>query len=245
MRHHSLRSIVLVPARAEALAHAMASGASAVAADLTAGEDPLEHRRAAVAAWLSRPGAQAPRPALHVQVHGLRDVECEGDLDALFPHPPDGIMLPQCGSGEDLQRLGVKLGVREAEHGRPEGAVGIAAMAAGTAADVLALPTLADATPRLRGLLWDSEALMRSLGLLPADRDRAEPAPLAHARALMILVARAAGIGAFDVLHEIDDDGLARRCAENRRHGFSGALTRVPRQVPIIEAAYGGAVRTP
>ncbi len=244
------RSVLLVAACPAELARAIASAASAIVADLTLDAGSPDQRRASVAAWLGEQRTRDARPRLFVGVHDIESGSLEADIEALFPDVPDGLLLQGCRSGQDVQRLGVELAVREAEHDLADGRVGVLAVAACTAAAVLALNTLVAASPRLQGLIWDGDALAADLGLPLHDPTGKKPAPMAYARALTLLVAKAAGVPALEGTPHEADEAAIRIYAEGRRDGFAGALTRHVRQVPLIDAEYArprdvSTVRTP
>ena len=145
---------------------------------------------------------------------------------------PDGIAAP-VESGLDLARLGNRFAVHEAEAGLPHGATRILALI-GSAAGVIGLSRLAGASPRLSGLAWDAEALARDLGLA-AGASGAWPAPIAQARASLVLAARAAGVPAFDAACR-DPADLAGAFDAARRDGFAGLVFRDPAQAAAVAA---------
>ena len=169
-------------------------------------------------------GADAPRIAA---LGPLRDGRVERDLDAVLPARPDAVLLRGAVGGRDVQHLGAKLAVREAELGLPAGRIGILAAGADTPAGVLALAGLAGASPRLRALVWEGGRLSRALGLSdPAA------APLLQARDLLVIAAAAAGVPAL-VLPE-PGRALAETCAAAARDGFAGMVARDPDEVAVI-----------
>jgi citrate lyase subunit beta/citryl-CoA lyase len=124
--------------------------------------------------------------------------------------------------------------VHEAEHGLEDGATRILAVAAESAAAVLALPSLPGASPRLSALAFDPRSLAADLGADPASET------VRHAKSLLVLAARAAGIAAIEDPSSSpnDRDKFATTCVAARRDGFSARLTRDPGEVPIINAAF-------
>src|SRR5580700_6403237 len=112
-----MRSLLFVPGDSEKkLTKALESGADALILDL---EDSVAlaakpRARTAVAAFIGARRGRAPRPRLYVRVNPLDGGLIEADLDVVMAAGPDGIMLPKSLGGADVQRLGVKLAVREA-----------------------------------------------------------------------------------------------------------------------------------
>lgn len=125
-----------------------------------------------------------------------------------------------------------------------------------TARGVMDAATIAPAT---RGLIAGTNDLRASLAIPPGS----SRAGLSYALQRVVLVARAAGIAAFDgVYNKLDaDDGLAAECAEGRAFGFDGKSVIHPLQIEtvnrifspseseieaaqrLVEAASGGAER--
>ena len=87
----------------------------------------------------------------------------DDDLDAAMAATPDEIVLP-VRNGADVQHLGVKLAVREAELGLADGATRIIALVAGPGA-VFQLGSFVSASPRLAALAFDARAFATSLGI--------------------------------------------------------------------------------
>lgn len=242
------RSLLVAPAHEPAaLAAALASGADAVILDLAAAptQQARIDGRATVARLLA--GERAGKPSLLVGLGRLETPEVEADLDALAPHRPDAVVLAGAQGGEDVQRLGVKLAVREAEAGLGDGAIAVLALAAGSARAALRLSTYTEASRRLMGLAWSADALAADLGaqtLVGAFcADGRLTSPMRLARDLTLLAAVAAGAPAFDAAFPDpqDAEGLRRACARARRDGFAGKLAIHPDQVAVINAAFARA----
>jgi citrate lyase subunit beta/citryl-CoA lyase len=189
-----MRALLLVdPLDQTALAAAADSGADGLVLDLEGAADARAARTGARTFIASRtPSAVARR--LYARVHALDDPELEADLDALVAVAPDGFVLPRAVCGADVQILGAKIAVREAECGAPDGAIHILAEAATSAASIFELSSFAGASRRLSGLLWSEDRLAASLGCA-ADADFE---PMRVARSLVLFAAAAASIPAFE-----------------------------------------------
>jgi citrate lyase subunit beta/citryl-CoA lyase len=202
-----MRSIFLVPAgNAAALEQALASDAEAVAIDLVASGASQPAEMLAIL----RGGAKKALARIHPLTSGLADA----DLDAVMPHAPYGIILPHARGGRDVQHLGAKLAVREAENALEDGVTKILASAADLPEAIFELGSMARATRRLIGLLWDAAALAGSLGVTE------ESGVLDHARAQLIFAAAASGAPALIAETDANPEALALAA----RDGFSGAL---------------------
>lgn len=184
--------------------------------------------RAFIEAARGRPGA----PKIFVQVAPARSEIVDADLDALIGAGPEGVFLEACEGRADVQRLAVKLAVREAEAGIAEGATSIVALAAQTPAAVFGLGGYAGASPRLAALAFDAPPIA------PATMG-AEAPGRTTARALLVFGAAAAGVPALDIAPEGAGAALAAACAAARRDGFSGMMARAPEQIGAIEDAFG------
>lgn len=227
-----MRSLLLVPGdRTRELDASLASGADALIIDLTVGPQ----ARQISAGWLA--GLERTRsPLLYVKVHDLASGLTDADLDAIMPagpHGPHGIVLPRTVGAADVQQLGVKLGLREAEHGLADGATRILAVAADSARGLLAIGSVPGASPRLAGIAWDVVALAGDLRVVSAwDEDGRWTAPFMQARGMTVIAAVAAGMPAIDCVGA-DEEYAVTRC-----DGFAGRITRDPRHLALINAAF-------
>ena len=239
-----MRSLLFVPGDSDKkLAKALESGADALILDL---EDSVAlaakpQARATVAAFLSAARARAVRPRLYVRVNPLDGGLTEADLDGILPSAPDGIMLPKSLNGADVQHLGAKLAVREAENGFPDGATRILAIATESARALFGLASYAGASPRLEGIAWGAEDLSADLGAetnkLP---DGAYCGPYRLARELTLFAAVAAEVAPIDTVfvNLRDEAGLRAECLAARRDGFTAKMAIHPAQVAVINAVF-------
>jgi citrate lyase subunit beta/citryl-CoA lyase len=227
-----MRSILVIPALRSAVPAALASEADAIAIDLADGGDRQDARRAAIE-MLER--AQESGKTALVMIRSLASGLADADLDAVMPASPHAIILPDAIGGRDVQHLGAKLAVREAENDLADGSTGILALAADSPAAIFELGSLARATRRLIGVGRDERRLAEKLGLAVAGGERAEP--LRVARGLAILAAAAAAAPAFDSAEPGDGELFAQACARAARDGFSGKFALTPDQARAINAA--------
>jgi citrate lyase subunit beta/citryl-CoA lyase len=239
-----MRSLLFVPADSDRkLEKSLESGADAVILDLedsiSAAARPAARERAR--AFISHARGLASPPRLVLRVNGLDSGAIDADLDAVMPAGPDAVMLPKCRTGADVQHLGAKLAVREAEYALPDGATGIIAIATETPAAVFGLGTYAGASHRLLGLAWGAEDLSAALGA-EASRttDGHLTSPFALARDLTLIGARAANAEPIDTVYVDfrDEPGLRAECEAARRDGFTCKLAIHPGQVGIINACF-------
>ena len=94
--------------------------------------------------------------------------------------------------------------------------------------------------PRLLALCFGAEDIAADLGIAPRRPDAAYPAPIAAARASVLLAAAAAGVPALDTPwpDPRDADGLAREAAAAAQDGFAGKLCIHPGQIAAVHAAF-------
>ncbi|MFZ3182064.1 MAG: aldolase/citrate lyase family protein, partial [Methylocystis silviterrae] len=150
----------------EELAAALDCGADALLLRLGPCAEDAARRsaRARACALINAARGKSAASRLFVDVAALDSELIEADLDALFGPGPDGVFLPSCDGAASLQRMSVKLAVREAQAGLADGATRIGAFAGGDPAAVLALRSLAGASPRLAALAFDEAGLRAALG---------------------------------------------------------------------------------
>ncbi len=226
-----MRSILVVPAAPASVTSALASEADAIAIDLLGRDD--DARRAALKVLeLAREAGKTALVIIRPLASGLADA----DLDAVMPGRPRAIILPDAIGGRDVQHLGAKLAVREAESDLADGSTGILALAADSPAAIFELGSLARATRRLIGVGRDERRLAQSLGLSITEEEM--PAPLRVARGLAVLAAAAAGAPAFDSAEPGDGAFFAHACARAARDGFAGKFALTPDQARMINAAF-------
>lgn len=239
-----MRSLLFVPGDSpKKLDKGFASGADCLLIDL---EDSVAagakaQARATGANFLASARSAETRPLLYVRVNALDSGLIDQDLDAVMPQRPDGIMLPKCASGADVQHLGAKLAVREAENLFPDGSTSIVAIATETAAAIFGMGSYAGASRRLTGLTWGAEDLSADLGAetnrLPDGR---YAPPYELARSMTLFAAAAAEAQPIDTVFPNfrDMDAFRADCEAGRRDGFTARMAIHPAQVEIINAIF-------
>ena len=187
----------------------------------------LDGAAGAVAEFI-RAARRTGRPVkLYVRLSSLEGVEAE--LDALMLAAPDGIILP-ARNGADVQHLGLKLAVREAELGIAEGTTRIIALAGATPGAIFELASFAGASVRLAALAFDSGALAAALG----TDDDAPGTPLGLARNLTLFAAKSAGVTAF--LVDSGATNFATLYQKAKQTGFDGIVTARPDAIAAIRS---------
>lgn len=218
----------------EGVAAALGSGADALLFRLGPCVEGDARRRARERACALIGAARAGAPKLFVEVAPVGNALIESDLDALFGPGPDGVFLPSCDGAAGLQRLAVKLAVREAQAGVSDGATRIGAFGGGDPAGVLALPSTAGASPRFAALAFDEAGLCAALGL-----PQPIGAAVAFARAAVVLAAAAAGVAALAPPVPAGEE--AAYAAARHADGFTGAIAVQPAQIGSIHEMFPAA----
>jgi len=179
------------------------------------------------------------RLSRYVRVNALDSAWCQGDLEAVLPAGPDGVMLPKLTGPEDLHVLSGLIERWELPARRD--LTRIIPVCTETPAATLSLAARSWSHPRLAGLLWGAEDLSAAVGATTnRDEHGRYTAPFALARSLCLLAARAAGVVPIDAVFTDfrDSDGLARETDAARRDGFSAKAAIHPAQVAIINQRF-------
>jgi citrate lyase subunit beta/citryl-CoA lyase len=188
-------------------------------------------------------GGETPPPGLRLypRIAPLDDPRSQTDLAAAVALRPAGIALPLARGAADVQRLGARLAVLEAEAGLPDGSIRILAFATETPEALFQLASYRGASARLEALIYTFDPLAAALGLAP-ERLRRAPAPgaLRWAREMTLVAARAAGVLALDApsLDPGDSSRLRAEATAARDDGFDGKLARTAAEVAAIRTAY-------
>ncbi len=232
-----MRSMLYVPGEdLEALDRALDAGADALLIALPdAGADAA--LRSVLRDFLQTAQLLTHRPLLFVRLPAIDAPGLDDDLSALMLAEPDGIVLGRCRGGHDVQHLGVKLAVQEAEYGLTDGETPIIAEAGSTARSLFVMSSYCDASQRLMGLMWDPHALAVDLGA-SSPVGATHHAPMGTARSLTLIAARAAEVSAIDGPSHTLGPAFGLECDQARNEGFNAKLALAPEQVAMINAAF-------
>jgi len=239
-----MRSLLFVPGDSERkMLKATTSGADALILDL---EDSVSISRKAearntVSAFLTETERGADTPFLVVRINALDSGLSDDDLAAVVSAAPDAILLPKAGSGADIQDLGTRIAVHEAETGLEDGKIRIHALMTETAGGMLAAGSFAAKSQRLSALAWGAEDLAADIGASSnKDENGVYTDVFRLARSLAILAAANSRVDAIDTVFTDfrDLDGLHAECRAAVRDGFSGKMAIHPDQVAVINRAF-------
>tara|TARA_B100000749_G_scaffold177805_1_gene137326 strand:- start:102 stop:986 length:885 start_codon:yes stop_codon:yes gene_type:complete len=240
-----IRSWLFVPGDSE---HKLLKGreneADALILDL---EDAVSNDRQAVGREMVHDFLSAHRDReaqeLWVRINPLDTELSLGDLAAIIPGAPDGIVVPKVHSATDINILGNYLSALEAITEQEVGSTKIICVATETASSLLRFHTyLENVTDRLVGMTWGGEDLAAALGA----SDNKNPVtgqyddPYLMAKSLCLVTARAIDVQPIGVVfvNFKDLQGLEEECLRERRAGFTGKIAIHPAQSEIINRAF-------
>src|SRR5262245_2380983 len=177
---------------------------------------------------------------MYVRVNALDTDMTLGDLAAVMPGRPDGILLPKCAGAADVNQLSLYLDAFEAAFGIEAGATRIMTVATETARAVLKLMDFENMSPRLWGMMWGAEDLAASLGASRNRTDGKFNSPFVLARDLCLVAAAAAGVVPIDTIAaDINDlDALKAESIAARQDGFLAKAVIHPKHVDVVNAAF-------
>ncbi|WP_421779129.1 HpcH/HpaI aldolase/citrate lyase family protein [Hoeflea sp.] len=239
-----MRSLLFVPGDSpRKMEKASTSGADALILDLEDSVSPSRKAEARehVAKFVAGAERTFPAPRLIVRVNALDTGLTDDDLTAVIGARPDAVLLPKAGSGADIQDLGARIAVVEAEAGLSDGCVLIHALMTETAAGLLQAGSFAGKSKRLSALAWGAEDLAADIGATSnKDESGHYTDVFTMARSLTLLAAAQSGVEAVDTVFTDfrDMQALKLECQAAVRDGFSGKMAIHPDQVPVINAAF-------
>jgi citrate lyase subunit beta/citryl-CoA lyase len=182
-----------------------------------------------------------PETPVAVLIPPVRHTNSDLVLSEIMPSAPDCVVLAEAQSGMDIQQVGTRMAVCEAENGLGDGATKIFAMVE-TAGSLFQLNSFANSGARLGGLIWSPAGVLNQLRE-NATGSRGMSFPFDDSvrlgRTLTLIAAANAKIPAFDAtpigLTARDAFSNARKEAE--RDGFSGVISDAPAFFSKIDTA--------
>lgn len=235
-----MRSLLFVPGdSARKFSRAREGAADALILDL---EDSVAATQKDSARGITQEMLTAERgaQALYVRVNAFDTGRTLGDLAAVMPKRPDGIVLPKCSGAADVTHLSHYLDAFEAAADRETGGTRIIGVATESAQSIFGLGSYQGANPRLLGIMWGGEDLAASLGATENNVDGVFTSPFVMARNLCLMGAAAAGILAIDTVStRIKDlDLVETEARAARRDGFAAKAVIHPGHVDIVNSAF-------
>jgi citrate lyase subunit beta/citryl-CoA lyase len=180
------------------------------------------------------------RERLWVRINPFDGPYTLGDLAAVVPAKPGGIMLPKVYGRQEVEKLDHMLSVLEVANGIEEGSTPVIVLITETAEAMFHTGDYKGA-PRVVALTWGAEDLADSIGASSnKNADGSYSFTYELARSLTVLGAAAAGVTAIETISADfkDLDALRARAEKVRRDGFRGMLAIHPAQVDVINQAF-------
>jgi citrate lyase subunit beta / citryl-CoA lyase len=241
-----LRSWMFVPGdRQRMIDKALALPVDAIILDLEDGVAPSakDTARGQIASALDgvartiAAGGETPHPTRFVRINAIGHERMAADVASVVRPGIDGLVLPKV---EDPSQIAIVEGAaadRERATGLDEGSVRLLVAIESPRGLLNALP-IAQASPRIVGLMFGGEDFSREIGL-PFRRE-GEALDLMWARSSLVVAAAAAGVQSVDgVWVNLDDPaGLQRHAAQSRRLGFTGCSLIHPAQIAAVNDAF-------
>lgn len=225
------RSVLYMPgSNARALEKGRTLGCDGIILDLedAVAPDAKEAARATVIAALAS-GGYGHRELL-LRVNGLNTPWGHDDLVAAATSGAHGVLLPKVDSADTVRQAERLLDA----HGAPPELALWCMME--TPRGMLRAEEIADATPRLAGLVMGTSDLAKDLHCAHT----ATRLPMVTSLGLCLLAARAAGVAILDGVHlDLNDAaGFAEQCAQGREFGFDGKTLIHPKQLDAANTAF-------
>ncbi len=182
----------------------------------------------------------AQRHRLWVRINPFDGPYTLGDLAAVMPAHPGGIMLPKVYGRADVERLNHYLSALEVANGIEEGSTPVIVLITETAEAMFHTGDYKGA-PRVVALTWGAEDLADSIGASSnRNADGSYSFTYELARSMTVLGAATAGVTAIETISADfkDLEALRLRAEKVRRDGFRGMMAIHPAQVDVINAAF-------
>jgi citrate lyase subunit beta/citryl-CoA lyase len=229
-----IRSLLYVPASSERfIARAHERGADAIILDLEDSVAPSEKEKARTGLRESVPAVSRNGAKVFVRINANEDMIL-ADAEAACRAGAFGLFVPKASHPGELKRLDKHLAKVEKAMKKRQKTMFVPMIEDPGA--VLDARALAEATPRVFGLITGSEDLATAMG--------AEPTPevLRFPKLMVHLAAKAAGVLSFGFLLSQaefrDIAGIERAAREARAFGFDGATCVHPSAIAILNKTF-------
>jgi citrate lyase beta subunit len=158
-----------------------------------------------------------------------------GDLEAVLPAMPDGIVLPKAADAGHVRQISERIAAFEKEQGLRTFSIRLIAQIE-SAKGLVNIKDIAGADARLDALIFGSEDFAQDVGATRTP----EGEEILYARSKVVAHAAAFGLQAIDMLWVDfkDKAGLQRAAAQGARLGYSGMQVIHPDQIAPVQAAF-------
>jgi citrate lyase subunit beta/citryl-CoA lyase len=176
-------------------------------------------------------------PARYVRINAIGHERMHADLEAVIGPGLDGLVLPKVDRPEQIATVEEILARREPEARLAPSSVRLL-VAIESPRGLFNASAIAQASPRVMGLMFGAEDFGREMGL-PLLR-KGEARDLLYARSAITTIAAAANVQAVDgVWPDLQDlEGLSKFALQARRLGFTGMSAIHPSQVESINRVF-------
>lgn len=230
------RSLIFVPGIREGMIEkARGFAADVIVLDLEDSVPPAEKEQARKIVRRAIPVLAGLGHTVHVRVNPVDSGLARDDLAAVVCPELSGIGLPKAESAQDVRDIDVLIREQEMEHGVKPGTLALIP-AIESARGVLRCEEICRASTRLTAITLGADDYTADLGV---HRTR-EGRELDHARQVMAVCARAAGIVALDTPFADfrDEEGLLRESEWVRSLGFKGKYLIHPGQIEPVNRVF-------
>ncbi len=172
---------------------------------------------------------------VHVRINSIQSGETKVDLEAAVQAGLSGVVLAKTESAAAVRQVDVLLREQEMDHDVKPGSVDLI-VAIESAAGLLRCEEISHASTRLTGLMLGGEDFAFDMGV----RRTKDSHELTHARSVIAICARAAGLQAFDTpwAHIDDIAGLVADAEQARTLGFSGKYVIHPKHIQPVHDVF-------
>jgi len=170
-----------------------------------------------------------------VRINALEGDLWQADLDAVMAGRPDGIVVPKVNNSALLSMLDARISAEEQKNGITAGATNLL-LVIETAAGVIRLDKICDASPRIDGLIFGAEDYSADVGAVRTEAGL----EVLWARSKVIAYAHLIGADAIDIVFPDfrNDDGFRAQALEGMRLGFTGKQLIHPGQIGPVHEVY-------
>ena len=172
---------------------------------------------------------------IFVRINSLASGIAHDDLEAIIVPGIGGINQPKPSSAADVKEVAAAIERLESERGIETGHINILPWVE-TASGILNAYDIATASPRVTGIIFGAEDFALDTGMLRTE----EGGELLFPRTMVVIAARAAGIGAIDTPYNNfkDEAGLVREAKLARGLGFDGKFLIHPGQIEPVNRIF-------
>lgn len=170
-----------------------------------------------------------------VRINPLHSEFAQGDLEAILPSRPMGIVLPKVSHGDQIKTICAQLDEFESEYQLPARSINLAAIVE-SARGIINLDSIVGADPRLNALIFGAEDYAADIGAQRSESGW----EVFYARSAFITYCAAYNLQAIDMvsIDFKDLETLRIQSIQGARMGFSGKQVIHPDQVQVVQQAF-------